>query len=167
MSALTAALTVIATQRKEPEMNRRRTASVAALLAGAAAVGAGGAATYAGLSPAGTQTIVRQVPVSSGQPAANTTGFSVADIYNQTHKGVVEITVTTQSTPTPLGEQAQRAQGSGFVYDDQGHIITNDHVVEGATSISVRFWNGQTYNAEVVGTDASTDLAVIKVDAPA
>jgi putative serine protease PepD len=148
-------------------MNRRRTASVAALLVGAAAVGAGGAATYAGLSPAGTQTVVRQVTVESGQPAANASGLSVSDVYDRAYKGVVEITVTSQSTPTPFGEQAQRAQGSGFVYDAEGHIITNEHVVDGATSVSVRFWNGQTYDAEVVGTDASTDLAVIKVDAPA
>jgi putative serine protease PepD len=148
-------------------MNRRRTASVAALLAGAAAVGAGGAATYAGLSPADTQTVVRQVTVESGEPAANTSGFSVSDVYDRAYKGVVEITVTTESTQTPFGEQAQRAQGSGFVYDAQGHIITNEHVVDGATSVSVRFWNGQTYDANVVGTDASTDLAVIRVDAPA
>jgi putative serine protease PepD len=148
-------------------MTRRRTASIAALLAGAAALGAGGAATYAGLSGTPTETVVRQVPVSNGRPAADTTGLSVSDIYNRTHKGVVEVTVTTQSAPTPFGEQRQQAQGSGFVYDSEGHIVTNAHVVEGATSVSVRFWNGQTYDAQVVGTDASTDLAVIKVEAPA
>jgi putative serine protease PepD len=147
-------------------MNRRRTASIAAVIVGAAAVGAGGAATYAGLTPAPTQTVVREVPVSNGQPAADTSGFSVADIYNRAHKGVVEITVASQSTPTPFGRQRQQAQGSGFVYDAEGHIITNQHVVDGATAVSVRFWNGETYEAEVVGTDASTDLAVIKVDAP-
>jgi putative serine protease PepD len=147
-------------------MNRRRTASVAALLAGAAAVGAGGAATYAGLSP-NTETIVREVPVSSGELAANTSGLSVSDVYSRAYKGVVEITVTSESAPTPFGQPGrQQAQGSGFVYDDQGHIVTNEHVVESATSVEVRFWNGETYDAEVVGTDASTDLAVIKVDAP-
>src|SRR5918911_1064153 len=64
------------------------------------------------------------------------------------------------------GSQTQRAQGSGFVYDSKGDIVTNQHVVDGATSISVRFWNGKSYDAHVVGTDASTDLAVIRVDAP-
>src|ERR687883_813684 len=64
------------------------------------------------------------------------------------------------------GSQSQRAQGSGFVYDSKGDIVTNQHVVDGATSISVRFWNGKTYTAHVVGTDASTDLAVIRVNAP-
>jgi putative serine protease PepD len=148
-------------------MTRRRTLTSAAALAAVAAVGAGGAATYAGLSSGGHQTIVRQVTVTSSEPASNTSSLSVGDIYRNTYKGVVEITVTTQN-PTPFGGgQSQQAQGSGFVYDDQGRIITNQHVVDGATSISVRFWNGQTYKAELVGSDASTDLAVIKVDAPA
>jgi putative serine protease PepD len=149
-------------------MTRRRTLSTAAVLVAAAAIGVGGAATYAGLAPEGTRTVVRQETVSNGEPAANTTGLSVSDIYQRTQKGVVEITVTTSQSTNPFGgEQTQQAQGSGFVYDSNGRIITNQHVVEGATSISVRFWNGKTYKAEVVGSDPSTDLAVIKVDAPA
>jgi len=149
-------------------MTRRRTLSTAAVLVAAAAIGVGGAATYAGLAPEGTRTIVRQETVSNGEPAANTTGLSVSDIYQRTQKGVVEITVTTSQPTNPFGgHQTQQAQGSGFVYDSNGRIITNQHVVEGATSISVRFWNGTTYKAELVGSDPSTDLAVVKVDAPA
>src|SRR6266540_3215268 len=149
-------------------MTRRRTLSTAAVLVAAAAIGVGGAATYAGLAPEGTRTIVRQETVSNGEPAANTTGLSVSDIYQRTQKGVVEITVTTSQSTNPFGgQQTQQAQGSGFVYDSNGRIITNQHVVEGATSISVRFWTGKTYKAELVGSDPSTDLAVIRVDAPA
>jgi putative serine protease PepD len=148
-------------------MNRPRPIAVVATLAAAAAVGAGGATLYAGLAPADTRTVVREVTVSSAEPAANTTNLSVSDIYERTYQGVVEITVSSQSSPTPFGEQAQQAQGSGFVYDTEGHIITNQHVVGGATSISVRLWDGKSYDAELVGSDASTDLAVIKVDAPA
>src|SRR5207244_12031564 len=67
----------------------------------------------------------------------------------------------------PFGDsQSRPAAGSGFVYDNQGDIVTDQHVVDGAQSLSVKFWNGKTYKAHVVGTDASTDLAVIKVDAP-
>src|SRR5919198_853250 len=77
-------------------------------------------------------------------------------------KGVVEITT---SGTTFAGEQ-QQAQGSGWVYDSDGHIVTNQHVVAGADSIAVHFWNGATYSAKLVGTDRSTDLAVIKVNAP-
>jgi putative serine protease PepD len=87
-------------------------------------------------------------------------------IYTRTHNGVVEITVSEQSANPFDGSQSQRAQGSGFVYDGDGHVVTNQHVVDGAGSISVRLWNGKTYSATVVGTDASTDLAVLKVDAP-
>ena len=94
--------------------------------------------------------------------------LSVNQIYRRAYRGVVEITVTEAGTATPFGGgggQAQ-AQGSGWVYDTDGHIVTNDHVVNGSTSIKVRFWDGKTYSATVVGIDKSTDLAVIKVDAP-
>ena len=113
-----------------------------------------------------SKTVVRQVPVTSAEPAASTSPLSVAAVYNQAHRAVVEITVSS-SQPDPFGGQEQRqAQGSGFVIDSDGHIVTNDHVVDEASSVSVRFWNGASYKATVVGTDPSTDLAVIKVDAP-
>ena len=63
--------------------------------------------------------------------------------------------------------RARSAEGTGFVYDLKGDIVTNDHVVDGASSISVKFSDGSTYKATVVGTDPSTDLAVIHVNAPA
>ncbi|HKP19177.1 MAG TPA: trypsin-like peptidase domain-containing protein [Gaiellaceae bacterium] len=132
------------------------------LAAAAAALGA-----YAVTTDGGTSTTVRQVTVTDSQPAATTNPLSVTGVYNRTYKGVVEITVSS-SSPTPFGgRQEQEAQGSGFVYDAAGHIVTNEHVVDGAQSVSVRFWNGATYKASVVGTDPSTDLAVIKVNAPA
>jgi putative serine protease PepD len=152
-------------------MNRRPRIPIAlAALVAALAVGAaGGTGTYAALSSDGTKTVVRQVPVAGSQPAASTSALSVAEIYRRTYKGVVEITVTTtgSSQGVPFGEQqTQQAQGSGWVYDTNGDIVTNQHVVDGASSISVKFWNGKSYKATVVGTDASTDLAVIHVDAP-
>ncbi len=61
----------------------------------------------------------------------------------------------------------QRGVGSGFVIDTEGHIVTNNHVVEGARRIQVRFSDDTEAEAEVVGTDPHTDLAVIKVDVPA
>ncbi len=145
-----------------------RTLTVTAALVAAAAIGAGGgAATFAALGSDGT-TVVRQVTVESGEPAASTSeSLSVSDVYEKTYKSVVEITSTlTQASPMG-GEQQARGQGSGFVFDDRGHIVTNQHVVDGAQSVSVRFWDGSTYDATVVGTDPSTDLAVVKVDAPA
>ncbi len=70
---------------------------------------------------------------------------------------------------TPQGPQEfyQRGLGSGFVWDRQGHIVTNNHVVEGADKITVTFFDGTTVTGTVVGTDPDSDLAVVKVDVPA
>lgn len=70
--------------------------------------------------------------------------------------------------PNPDGFSFPRqGQGSGFVWDTEGHIVTNFHVVEGAEKIEVLFENGVNVEAEVVGTDPDSDLAVIKIDLPA
>jgi putative serine protease PepD len=148
---------------------RSRPLIVASLLAAACLGAGGGAVAYATLSDG--DTVVKQVTVKQGEAVASSTApLSVNQIYRGAYRGVVEITVTTSgggASPFGGGSGVQRAQGSGWVYDTDGHIVTNDHVVDGAQSISVRFWNGKTYSAKVVGTDKSTDLAVIKVDAPA
>ena len=144
-------------------MSRRPAFSIMAALLAAAWVGAAAAvATYALVDNGSTTTVVRQVTVGSSQPAAASGGISIGEIYERSYRSVVEITATDGS----FGGQ-QQAQGSGFVYDTNGNIVTNQHVVDGAGSISVRFWNGSTYPAELVGSDPSTDLAVIRVDAPA
>jgi putative serine protease PepD len=140
---------------------------VAALVAGAFIGVGGGAATYAALSSGDTKTVVRQVTVGDSQPASSSSGLSVNAIYQRTHKGVVEITVSGRTQESPFGGQTQQAQGSGFVYDTEGRIVTNEHVVDGAQSVSVKLWNGKSYDATVVGTDPSTDLAVLDIDAPA
>jgi putative serine protease PepD len=147
-------------------MFRTRTLMAVAALAALAAglIGAGAAAVLIdNSSTSSTTTVVRETAVGAAANAS-TAPLSVANVYRRTAPGVVEITVTTGSSP--LGGSAQ-AQGSGFVYDSAGHIVTNDHVVDGATSVSVRLANGARYPATVVGTDPSTDLAVIKIDAPA
>ena len=146
-----------------------RIVTVTAALVAAAAVGAGGgAATFAALGSDGGSTTVRQVTVESSEPVASTTdSLSVSEVYEKAYKSVVEIT-TTLDQPSPTGgEQPASGQGSGFVFDAEGHVVTNHHVVDGAQSVSVRLWDGSTYDATVVGSDPSTDLAVIKVDAPA
>lgn len=72
--------------------------------------------------------------------------------------------------PSPEGQEMPRprrmrmAQGSGFIYDDQGHIITNNHMVEEAANITVKLADGKAYPATVVGRDPDTDIAVIKID---
>jgi len=145
---------------------RSRIPMIAMILLGTLALGAGaGAVTYSVAHPSSTNTVVRQVPVQNSQPTANNNGLTPGQIYRQSYQGVVEITVSSPQQ-TPMGNQESQAQGSGFVIDSDGHIVTNEHVVDNADSVSVRFWNGSTYKATVVGSDPSTDLAVIKVDAP-
>jgi putative serine protease PepD len=129
---------------------------LASLLAAACIGAGGGAVAYSVLSDSGS-TVVRQVTVQNAQPVASGSPLSVNSIYKNTYRGVVEITARSNGGS---------AEGSGFVYDSSGHIVTNQHVVDGAQSISVRFWNGKTYSAQLVAGDSSTDLAVIKVNAP-
>src|SRR3954453_18485150 len=151
-----------------PMPRRPRSTIVASLLAAACLGAGGGAVAYSALSDG--DTVVRQVTVSESQPVANSdAALSVNEIYRRADRGVVEITVTTSNGPSSFGGGGggeATAQGSGWVYDSSGHIVTNDHVVDGASSIKVRFWNGKTYSAKLVGADQSTDLAVIDVDAP-
>jgi putative serine protease PepD len=147
-----------------------RTRTSALLAAGALAVGAGaGAAGWAAAS-GGEPPAAAEEPTAT-PVASNQSTMSVAEIYKQANPGVVEITASSDgggSGDSPFGApQAQQAQGSGFVYDADGHIVTNHHVVAGATSLEARFADGSTYDAELVGSDPSTDLAVLKVDAPA
>lgn len=144
-----------------------RTLTVTAALVAAAAVGAGGgAATFAALGSEDGSTVVRQVTVESSEPAASTSeSLSVGEVYENAYQGVVEIT-SISPQDSSLGGQA-RGQGSGFVFDAEGHIVTNAHVVDGAQSVTVRFWDGSTYDGRIVGSDPSTDLAVVKIDVPA
>jgi S1-C subfamily serine protease len=151
------------------DFRKRPKTSLAAALSATALLGAGGgAATYAALGSGGETTIVRTTAVGSdAEPAAATTGSTVAEIYKRVSDAVVEITVSSTAV-SPFGDEGvQQAQGSGFVYDDEGHVITNHHVVDGADTVSVKFSDGSTYEGTVVGSDSSTDLAVIDVDAPA
>src|SRR3954454_21867657 len=85
-------------------------------------------------------------------------GPSVREVYTRDGPGGVTVDVRSRSIG-PGG-------GSGFVIDERGYVVTNQHVVEGADSVSVRFSSGAREEAEVVGEDPSTDVAVIKVDSP-
>jgi putative serine protease PepD len=140
--------------------------AVAIALAGAGA----GAGIYSAVGPTKTKTIVASTTtVDHSQPASAASGLSINAIYQRTYQGVVDITVTTSGGFSPFGGGgSSQAEGSGFVFDKHGDIVTNQHVVDGATSITVQFWNGKTYKAKLVGSDSSTDLAVVRVSsAPA
>ena len=88
---------------------------------------------------------------------------TMTSIYNNASPAVVEINVT-QTVSTVYGKSTQEGLGSGFLIDNQGHILTNDHVVDGATSVQVSLTNGNTVNGKIIGTDPVDDLAVVGVD---
>ena len=102
---------------------------------------------------------VEPPPQSSGTRPVSNEGSSVREVYTRDGRGVVSVDVAATSEAGPGG-------GSGFVVDEAGHIVTNQHVVDEAEDISVRFSDGVRREAEVVGQDPSTDVAVIQVDAP-
>jgi putative serine protease PepD len=144
---------------------RGRLAAVAATLVLGAGVGTG--VTLAAVRAADSPTS----PVANGAtPVAASSVLTVGQIYGKTSAGVVEITASgvASNAAGPFGPaQEGEATGSGFVLDKEGHIVTNAHVVDGASSISVRFADGDEAAATLVGSDPSTDLAVLDVDVPA
>jgi len=85
--------------------------------------------------------------------------LSLIEIFEKSEPGVVRVNVQRSDT---VGEGGL---GSGFVFDKKGHIATNAHVVDDAKKVVVTFLDGRSYNAEIIGTDEYTDLAVIRVDA--
>jgi 2-alkenal reductase len=109
----------------------------------------------------------------SAAPKAVTSGDLLAledtleGIYRDVSPSVVNIRVLiAQEGPEGVIPQGEGA-GSGFVWDKNGHIVTNNHVVESASRVTVVFSDGSSYRAEVVGTDPYSDLAVVKIDRPA
>ncbi len=152
------------------------------LLVAAGAVGAALAlAVAAGVGSLGAVTTVREVVAAPATEAASfahdSEPQSIHEIYLRAAPGVVEVTATHRVTTVPdpfsdpfgfLGPQTQTEQalGSGFVIDKAGHIVTNYHVVQGATKVEVSFSNDERLPARVIGRDPSTDLAVLEVHAP-
>jgi S1-C subfamily serine protease len=100
----------------------------------------------------------RQATPEEGVNLGGEDGPSVREVYTRDGPGVITVDVSSQSIG-PAG-------GSGFVIDERGYVVTNQHVVEGADTVSVRFSSGARQEAEVVGEDPSTDVAVLSVNAP-
>ncbi|MBI4345811.1 MAG: trypsin-like peptidase domain-containing protein [Elusimicrobia bacterium] len=137
---------------------------IASTLAGGAA---GGVAATQWLAPRGVSAPLVTASVTpsstpslatspSGRTATNAASIAAA-VYARAGGSVVEVNVS---------DTTGRGNGSGFVVDAGGYILTNQHVVAGARTISVWFANGETRPAQVVGTDRGNDLAVLKVDLP-
>jgi S1-C subfamily serine protease len=154
-----------------------RSSRIAELIVVAAVGGAlalGGAAL---LGKLGTHTTIQPIMRSTvtnaaaRQTPATKTGLSPEGIYAQDAPGVVQITATStqQSASDPFNllpptSQTVQSLGSGFVIDRAGHIVTNYHVIAGATKVQVSFSSQDQLAARVVGSDKSTDIAVLKID---
>jgi S1-C subfamily serine protease len=114
------------------------------------------------VTPAPTSTPVTPAPADA---PANELETQVEAVYVQRAPSVVNISVVAIAYDFFMRPIPQEGTGSGFVYDAAGHIVTNYHVVQGAESVSVALSNGEMVEAEIVGTDAPTDLAVLKIEA--
>lgn len=125
---------------------------------------------------------VAQVVVPPAQTNVTTSGDLLAlqnayeSIYQKVAPSVVRIDVVEQAAAStgssnsrnPFGNSApSSAIGTGFIWDTKGDIVTNNHVVSGASTITVTFFDGSSYSATVVGTEVNADLAVVNVKAPA
>lgn len=151
---------------KEPFTKRHRTPL---LIAGCLLVGGIGGFGGAYLSTqvyGGTgQTVLYQAVERTDEDGASITNMSVKDIVANTSKSVVEITTESAATDSYFQQMITTGAGSGVIISKDGYIVTNNHVVDGANKITVRTKDGTEYSATLIGKDATTDLAVIKIEA--
>ena len=157
---------------KKPGFFRSAAAKVVAIVLACAIIGTGcgfgGAALYRSTN---RQTVT--VQQSSREPVSvkvnhvdGQTKMEPAEVYASTVNSVVSINTTSTSGTNIFGQAVETASaGSGFIYSPDGYIVTNYHVVKGATSVKVTLYNGETYDATVIGGDSDYDVAVIKIDA--
>ena len=146
--------------------------SLALLLTAVVAGGLGGAVTAAVAGNDDSPSVSTAPAAAAATAPARGAGLSPEQLYRDAAPGVVVITATqTQQVPQTFFAPAQKQQvsslGSGFVIDKRGDVVTNDHVVAGTSRIRVGFDGGASYPATVVGADPSTDVAVVRVKAPA
>ena len=127
--------------------------------------------TGAGDGTTTTTTVTEATTAAAAQRTDASSGLDARTLYANANPGVVDITsrgiASSSGGSSPFGGPSQSgstATGTGFVVDGKGHIVTAAHVVDGASSISVKFQDGATRTAKVLGTDNATDVAVLSVD---
>jgi len=105
-----------------------------------------------------SETLVSETSVSDTSHVKKSSEYSLIEIFERSEASVVQVNVRTDDGETDLSNM-----GSGFVYSDDGYIITNNHVVDSAGKVTITFLDGESYIADVIGTDADLDLAVLKI----
>ena len=151
---------------------RRTWVKVTALVLACAVVG--GAAGYGGAALAGGSTSGGKTTINESDRTATAvqikkvdgkTKMQPAEVYASTVNSTVSINCSSQSTNI-FGQTTQSASsGSGFIISQDGYIVTNYHVISGASSVKVTLYNGDTYDATVIGGDSDYDVAVLKINA--
>ena len=151
---------------------RRTWVKVTALVLACAVVG--GAAGYGGAALAGGSTSGGKTTINESDRTATAvqikkvdgkTKMQPAEVYASTVNSTVSINCSSQSTNI-FGQTTQSASsGSGFIISEDGYIVTNYHVINGASSVKVTLYNGYTYDATVIGGDSDYDVAVLKINA--
>ena len=159
-------------QPKKPGFFKSAAAKVVAVVLACAIIGTGcgfgGAALYRSVS---RQSVTlrqsdREPVTVSVKEVDGQTKMEPAEVYASTVNSVVSINTTSTSGTNIFGQAVETASsGSGFIISQDGYIVTNYHVIKGATSVKVTLYNGDTYDATVIGGDSDYDVAVIKIDA--
>jgi putative serine protease PepD len=151
---------------------RRRAIALLVVLTAILGGGAGAGLVLATGAGGGTTTTTVTPAASATSETSSTAGaLNASTLYANTAAGVVDITsrgiASSSGGGSPFGgpSQSSTATGTGFVVDGKGHIVTAAHVVQGASSITVKFQDGTTRTAKLLGTDEATDVAVLSVDA--
>lgn len=133
-----------------------------------AGIGGFGGTLAAGYLNTSNKTVIyKSTNTASGSDnnSANATSMSVKDVANQTMDSVVEIKTESVQTGDYFSQAVTSGAGSGVIISADGYIVTNNHVIEGANKITVTTKDGTEYDATLIGNDATTDLAVIKINA--
>ncbi|BAK98538.1 serine protease [Oscillibacter valericigenes Sjm18-20] len=156
--------------KKDQKKNRSGAKIVALALSCALLGGAAGAGVMWGVSGSGSSTSVNVSNRSAIAVAVKTvdgkTAMSDAEVYAANVNSVVSINTTGSSGTNIFGQSVETASaGSGFILTADGYIVTNHHVIEDANAVKVTLYNGDTYDATVIGSDEDYDIAVLKIEA--
>jgi len=156
---------VVSPKKKKNTKGVKTVALILACAVVSTACGFGGSFIANKLSPAASdpgQTIIKEAVVDKSNTGSDE--YSISDIVASCENTVVEITTETKQTNMFMQQYISNGAGSGVIFSSNGYIVTNHHVISGATKISVTLKDGTSHTAQLVGEDAETDIAVIKIN---
>lgn len=152
-------------EKKEPVYVTRKAFAVTLIICMVISAAVGAGAYALAMSHFGGAVIDKTVTTTNYNLASATgSELSVQEIIARNENSVVAISTESISTDTWLRQYITQGAGSGVIYSKDGYIITNNHVIEGASTIKVTLYDGSSYDATLVASDEQTDLAVIKID---